>query len=89
MTRTTSIAAGSRRHSGIQRQGRTTRRSHGRVSASLPRHCNASIARRTIDSWVASEYAKVRWLYTQLGLADRTEIEYFNVPEQASGLARS
>jgi hypothetical protein len=30
------------------------------------------------DRWVAYEYAKVRWLYTQLGLADRTEIEYFN-----------
>ena len=30
------------------------------------------------DSWVASEYAKVRWLYTQLGLEDRTEIEFFN-----------
>jgi dienelactone hydrolase len=30
------------------------------------------------DHWVAHEYAKVRWLYTQLGLADRTAIEYFN-----------
>ncbi len=30
------------------------------------------------DEWVAYEYAKVRWLYTQLGLGDRTEIEYFN-----------
>jgi dienelactone hydrolase len=30
------------------------------------------------DSWVASEYAKVRWLYAQLGLADRTAIEFFN-----------
>jgi hypothetical protein len=30
------------------------------------------------DQWVAREYAKVRWLYTQLGLADKTEIEYFN-----------
>jgi len=29
------------------------------------------------DAWVAHEYAKVRWLYAQLGLADRTEIEYF------------
>ena len=29
------------------------------------------------DPWVAYEYAKVRWLYAQLGLADRTEIEYF------------
>jgi len=30
------------------------------------------------DSWVASEYAKVSWLYTQLGIADQTEIEFFN-----------
>ncbi|MFL6280779.1 MAG: dienelactone hydrolase family protein [Vicinamibacterales bacterium] len=30
------------------------------------------------DQWVAHEYAKVRWLYTQLGLADATAIEYFN-----------
>lgn len=30
------------------------------------------------DRWVAHEYAKVRWLYTQLGLADKIEIEYFN-----------
>jgi hypothetical protein len=26
---------------------------------------------------VAHEYAKVRWLYAQLGLADRTEIGFF------------
>jgi dienelactone hydrolase len=30
------------------------------------------------DQWVAHEYARVRWLYTQLGLADKTAIEYFN-----------
>ena len=29
------------------------------------------------DQWVAHEYAKVRWLYAQLGFADRTEIEFF------------
>jgi dienelactone hydrolase len=29
------------------------------------------------DQWVAHEYAKVRWLYAQLGLADRTEISFF------------
>ncbi len=29
------------------------------------------------DPWVAHEYAKVRWLYAQLGLEDRTEIEFF------------
>ena len=30
------------------------------------------------DEWVASEYAKVRWVYDNLGLADRTEIEFSN-----------
>ncbi len=30
------------------------------------------------DQWVAHEYAKVRWLYAQFGLADQTAIEYFN-----------
>lgn len=30
------------------------------------------------DEWVAHEYAKVKWLYTQFGLGDQTEIEYFN-----------
>ena len=30
------------------------------------------------DQWVAHEYAKVRWLYTQFGLGDKTAIEYFN-----------
>lgn len=30
------------------------------------------------DPWVAHEYAKVRWLYTRLGIGDRTEIEYFS-----------
>jgi dienelactone hydrolase len=30
------------------------------------------------DQWVAHEYAKVAWLYTQFGLADKTEMEYFN-----------
>jgi cephalosporin-C deacetylase-like acetyl esterase len=29
------------------------------------------------DQWVAHEYAKVRWLYAQLGLANRTEITFF------------
>ena len=29
------------------------------------------------DEWVASEYAKVRRLYTQLGIPERTEIEFF------------
>jgi len=34
------------------------------------------------DEWVASEFAKVRALYTSLGIADRTEIEFFNGPHQ-------
>jgi len=29
------------------------------------------------DHWVAYEYGKVRWLYAQLGLSDRTAIEFF------------
>jgi dienelactone hydrolase len=29
------------------------------------------------DQWVEHEYGKVRFLYAQLGLADRTEIEFF------------
>ena len=28
--------------------------------------------------WVAYQYAKVRWLYAQLALADKTETEFFN-----------
>jgi dienelactone hydrolase len=30
------------------------------------------------DEWVASEYAKVRWVYDNLALADRTAIEFYN-----------
>jgi hypothetical protein len=30
------------------------------------------------DEWVASEYARVRWVYDNLGIADRTAIEFFN-----------
>jgi hypothetical protein len=30
------------------------------------------------DRLVAYEYAKVLWLYTQFGLADKTRMEYFN-----------
>ncbi len=32
----------------------------------------------SIDSWVAYEYAKTRWLYDQFGMGDRTRIEFFN-----------
>ena len=37
------------------------------------------------DSWVAHEYAKVRWLYAQLGLADKTEIEFFQGGHSING----
>ena len=37
------------------------------------------------DSWVAHEYAKTRWLYAQLGLADRTEIEFFQGGHSING----
>jgi len=38
------------------------------------------------DEWVAYEYAKVRRLYVQLGIGDRTEIEFFNGPHQIHGV---
>lgn len=37
------------------------------------------------DHWVAHEYAKTRWLYAQFGLADRTEIEYFQGGHSING----
>ena len=37
------------------------------------------------DAWVAHEYAKTRWLYAQLGLADRTEIEFFQGGHSING----
>jgi hypothetical protein len=38
-----------------------------------------------VDEWVNYEYAKVRRFYTQLGLADRTEIEHFPGPHTING----
>jgi dienelactone hydrolase len=38
-----------------------------------------------VDSWVSYEYGKTRWLYAQLGLADRTEIEYFQGGHSING----
>ena len=38
-----------------------------------------------VDSWVSYEYAKTRWLYAQLDLADRTEIEYFQGGHSING----
>lgn len=37
------------------------------------------------DEWVANEYAKVRRLYDQLGIGDRTAIEFFNGPHTING----
>jgi dienelactone hydrolase len=39
------------------------------------------------DQWVAHEYAKVRWLYAQLGLSDKTEIEFFQGGHSIHGQA--
>jgi len=38
------------------------------------------------DEWVAYEYAKVRRLYTFLGIPDRTAIEYFDGPHEIHGV---
>ncbi len=38
-----------------------------------------------VDEWVAYEYAKVRRFYDQLGLGDRTGIEFFNGPHTING----
>ena len=38
-----------------------------------------------LDEWVAHEYAKVRRLYTELGLGSRTEIEWFEGEHQIHG----
>ncbi|MCB1227931.1 MAG: dienelactone hydrolase family protein [Verrucomicrobiales bacterium] len=38
------------------------------------------------DSWVAYEFAKVRRLYTQLGMPERTEIEFFDGPHTIHGV---
>jgi dienelactone hydrolase len=41
--------------------------------------------RVSVDEWVAHEYAKVRWLYAQFGMADRTEIEFFQGGHSING----
>jgi len=38
------------------------------------------------DSWVAYEYAKVRYLYVRLDIADRTAIDFFNGPHTIHGV---
>jgi len=37
------------------------------------------------DEWVAFEYAKIRRLYANLGIPERTEIEFFNGPHTING----
>jgi dienelactone hydrolase len=37
------------------------------------------------DEWVSYEYAKVRRLYTRLGIPERTTIEYFDGPHTING----
>lgn len=39
-----------------------------------------------LDEWVGYEYAKVRRLYDQLGIPDRTAIEFFNGPHTINGV---
>jgi hypothetical protein len=39
------------------------------------------------DEWVAYEFAKVRRLYANLRIPERTEIEYFNGPHSINGKA--
>ncbi|TWU11615.1 Dienelactone hydrolase family protein [Symmachiella macrocystis] len=38
------------------------------------------------DEWVAAEYARVRRLYVELGIPERTEIEFFNGPHKINGV---
>jgi dienelactone hydrolase len=38
------------------------------------------------DTWVAYEYARVRRLYTVLGVPEKTQIEFFNGPHQIHGV---
>ena len=38
-----------------------------------------------VDEWVAYEYAKVRRLYVDLGIGERTRIEYFDGPHEIHG----
>ena len=37
------------------------------------------------DEWVAQEYSRVRRFYAKLGIADKTEIEFFNGPHTING----
>ncbi len=39
-----------------------------------------------LDWWVSSEFAKVRWLYANLGQGERCEIEYFPGQHEIHGV---
>jgi dienelactone hydrolase len=39
-----------------------------------------------VDEWVAYEYAKVKRFYDEMGIGDRTKIEYFNGPHKIHGV---
>jgi dienelactone hydrolase len=39
-----------------------------------------------VDEWVSYEYAKVRRFYDEIGIGDRTNIEYFNGPHEIHGV---
>ena len=39
-----------------------------------------------MDEWIAYEYARVRRFYDQMGIGDRTEIEFFNGPHTIHGV---
>ena len=38
------------------------------------------------DEWVAYEYAKTRRFYVEMGMADKTEIEFFDGPHTINGV---
>jgi dienelactone hydrolase len=38
------------------------------------------------DEWIAFEYAKVKRFYDEMGIGDRTELEYFNGPHMIHGV---
>jgi hypothetical protein len=37
------------------------------------------------DAWVAAEYSKVLRFYTEIGLKDKTQIEFFKGPHTING----
>ena len=39
-----------------------------------------------VDEWISYEYAKVRRFYDEMGIGERTRIEYFNGPHRINGI---